>query len=194
MGERWRRTFDAMVDGVALVGPDGEITLANHALGPHEAAVSVGLGARLDGRAPAQWRAHSVGRLLECALSTPKGLEHAILVVRDVTEAADAEERLRAAEKMQAVGTLASGVAHDFNNLLAAILLHVRLSAAAAGGGFPEALAAIQDLAQEGTEVVHELLYFARRERARSRLPWTSSSSCSSRKASSVIFFHPVWI
>ena len=163
MGERWRRTFDAMVDGVALVDRKGTITLANRALGPHEGAVSVGLGARLDGHASPYWRAHSAGRLLECALSSPKGLEHAILVVRDVTEAADAEERLRAAEKMQAVGTLASGVAHDFNNLLAAILLHVRLlqrQPEEASG----ALAAIQDLAQEGTEVVHELLYFAQRE------------------------------
>ena len=165
MGERWRRTFDAMVDGVALVDPVGKITLANHALAPHQTAVGVGLGARLDGRAPTKWRAHSVGRLLECSLSAPKGLEDAILVVRDVTEAVDAEERLRAAEKMQAVGTLASGVAHDFNNLLAAILLHVRLlqrQPEASPGG----LAAIRDLAQEGTEVVHELLYFARREGA----------------------------
>jgi len=64
---------------------------------------------------------------------------------------------------MQAVGTLASGVAHDFNNLLAAILLHVRWlerdpEAAAEAG------AAIRELADEGTEVVRELLLFARRE------------------------------
>ena len=84
-------------------------------------------------------------------------------MVRDVTESVDAEERLRAAEKMQAVGTLASGVAHDFNNLLAAILLHARLLQRQ-----PEALAdaasAIRVLAEEGTEVVRELLFFARRE------------------------------
>lgn len=165
MGELWRRTFDAMVDGVALVDSEGKITLANHALAPHEAAVGEGLSARLDGRAPARWRAHSVGRLLECSLSAPKGLENAILVVRDVTEAVDAEERLRAAEKMQAVGTLASGVAHDFNNLLAAILLHVRLLQRQPED-FPGALAAIRDLAKEGSEVVHELLYFAQREGA----------------------------
>jgi len=163
MGERWRRTFDAMVDGVALVDGEGRITLANQALEPHAAAVGKEVSDRLGGGAPRQWRTHSLGRLLECSLTTPGGLQHAVLVVRDVTEAADAEERLRDAEKMQAVGTLASGVAHDFNNLLAAILLHARLlqrqpEAAA------ESVAAIRDLAEQGTEVVRELLLFARRE------------------------------
>jgi two-component sensor histidine kinase len=98
-------------------------------------------------------------------LTTPRGLEHAILVVRDVTEGVDAEERLRDAEKMHAVGTLASGVAHDFNNLLAAILLHVRLMEQQPEA-VDEAVSAIGDLAEQGTEVVRELLFFARRESA----------------------------
>lgn len=163
MGERWRRTFDAMVDGVALVDGEGRITLANQALEPHATAVGKEVSDRLGEGAPPQWRTYSLGRLLECSLTNPEGLQHAVLVVRDVTEAADAEERFRDAEKMQAVGTLASGVAHDFNNLLAAILLHARLlqrqpEAAA------ESVAAIRDLAEQGTEVVGELLLFARRE------------------------------
>ena len=163
MGEHWRRTFDAMVDGVALVGDDGRITLANRALEPHERAVARGLADRLQAGSAKQWRVDHVGRLLDCTLTRPEVLGHAILVVRDVTESVDAEDRLRAAEKMQAVGTLASGVAHDFNNLLAAILLHARLLQRR-----PEALAdaasAIRVLAEEGSEVVRELLFFARRE------------------------------
>jgi signal transduction histidine kinase len=163
MGEHWRRTFDAMVDGVALVDRDGVVVLANQALAPHLEVVGGGLPRRLRDGAPRHWRVRNVGRLLDCSLALPEGLEHAILVVRDVTEAADAEDRLRDAEKMHAVGTLASGVAHDFNNLLAAIMLHVRLlqrqpEAAEA------AVAAIGDLAEQGTEVVRELLFFARRE------------------------------
>ena len=163
MGEHWRRTFDAMVDGVALVDDEGRITLANRALEPHEAAVGQDLETRLRQLTPNQWRFDHVGRLLDCTLSRPEGLGHAILVVRDVTENVDAEQRLRAAEKMQAVGTLASGVAHDFNNLLAAILLHARLLQRQ-----PEAVAdaasAIRVLAEEGSEVVRELLFFAQRE------------------------------
>ena len=163
MGERWRRTFDAMIDGVALVDHEGRITLANQSLEPHQRKIADDLGRRLRGASSKTWRTENVGRLLECSLSMPEGLEHAILVVRDVTDAVDAEERLRDAEKMQAVGTLASGVAHDFNNLLAAILLHARLLQRQPELA-TEAVAAIRDLAEQGTEVVRELLVFARRE------------------------------
>ncbi len=163
MGERWRRTFDAMVDGVALVDRQGRIALANQALEAHAEAVSENLEQRLQGKSPLSWRAENVGRLLDCSLNCPEGMQHAVLVVRDVTEAVDAEGRLRNAEKMQAVGTLASGVAHDFNNLLAAILLHIRL-VERQPESMADAAAAIGDLAEQGTEVVRELLLFARRE------------------------------
>jgi len=159
LGQRWQRTFDAMIDGVALVDTESEIVVANRALAPHLPILAGELRRR--GSEGAGWRTTSLDRLLECNLSRPPGLRHAILLVRDVTEAVSAEARLREAEKMQAVATLASGVAHDFNNLLAAVLLHVRLieeEPAKAG----EAAAAIRDLAEQGSEVVGELLIFAR--------------------------------
>lgn len=47
--------------------------------------------------------------------------------VQDITEHKEAEDRLRQALKMEAVGQLTGGVAHDFNNLLASIIGNLEL-------------------------------------------------------------------
>lgn len=162
LGERWQRTFDAMTDGVALLDPAGSVAAANRAVERHLDDLRGEAATRLD-EAPSAWRTTSSGRVLDCTLTRPPELGLAVLVVRDSTERVRAEERLRDAEKMEAIGRLARGVAHDFNNLLAGIQLHARLLERTAGAD-RDAVAAIRELAGEGEEVVRELLLFARSE------------------------------
>jgi len=65
-------------------------------------------------------------RHIELTTSAQKNADGRIIagikIVRDITQEKQMEEQLRQAQKMEAIGTLTSGIAHEFNNILTSIL------------------------------------------------------------------------
>lgn len=55
-------------------------------------------------------------------------IEGVVLNARDVTETRNLEEQLIQSQKIESIGTLASGVAHDFNNILGAVIGYSELA------------------------------------------------------------------
>jgi signal transduction histidine kinase/ActR/RegA family two-component response regulator len=74
------------------------------------------------------------------------------------------ETQLRQAQKLQALGTLATGIAHEFNNVLGAILANVELARMDAGPGHPvrESIDEIDKASRRARDIVHQILTFAR--------------------------------
>ncbi|MFP5462107.1 MAG: ATP-binding protein [Gammaproteobacteria bacterium] len=85
----------------------------------------------------------------------------------DVSRQVDTEERLRQAQKMEAVGQLTGGVAHDFNNLLTVILGNADSLLEHLEGAAPGVRAQAQGIREAGERaaaLTHRLLSFARRQ------------------------------
>jgi PAS domain S-box-containing protein len=86
----------------------------------------------------------------------------------DITARVHAEDALRQAQKMEAVGQLTGGIAHDFNNLLAAItgsleLLERRLADGRLSG-VQRYISAAQEGARRAATLTQRLLAFSRRQ------------------------------
>ncbi len=108
----------------------------------------------------------------ELQLDEQGRLERIIGTVQDVTELRSAEaerarleNELRQIQKLDAVGTLASGVAHDFNNLLTAIHGYADLARQTLGAddAARQSLDMIEVAADQAAGVTQGLLTFAHR-------------------------------
>jgi two-component system cell cycle sensor histidine kinase/response regulator CckA len=95
-----------------------------------------------------------------------------IAVFRDVSERRQFEDQLRQAQKMEALGRLASGVAHDFNNLLTVIGGHAELIAGALDAAHPlrRSAEAIQEAFDQATRLTRQLLVFSKGRTAQPRI------------------------
>src|SRR5262249_30001858 len=77
-----------------------------------------------------------------------------------------AEDQLRQAHKMEAIGQLTGGIAHDFNNLLTAVIGHLEMAEAriCEDQGVTALLQAALRAADRGATLTRHLLAFARRQ------------------------------
>jgi two-component system, cell cycle sensor histidine kinase and response regulator CckA len=86
-----------------------------------------------------------------------------LVALTNLRERKKIEARLREANQLESLGTLAGGIAHDFNNMLAIVLAYSSLLRDAAGD--PERVAhyadTIIDAGQRGADVVRQLQLFA---------------------------------
>jgi PAS domain S-box-containing protein len=85
-------------------------------------------------------------------------------IARDITEQKEERERAARADKLRALGQLASGVAHDFNNSLAAILGRAQLlRRQTKDDGILRNLEIIQTAAEDAAATVRRIQTFARK-------------------------------
>jgi two-component system, cell cycle sensor histidine kinase and response regulator CckA len=92
--------------------------------------------------------------------------QHFISVIEDITDRRTLEAQVRQANKMDAIGRLASGVAHDFNNLLTVILGFAELMTADVDMPDRHArdLGEIVKAAQRASGLTRQLLAFGRQQ------------------------------
>jgi PAS domain S-box-containing protein len=109
------------------------------------------------------------GELRDVVLSADKfvmhGTPHALIIAQDVTQQVRLEHKVRQAQKMEAVGRLATGVAHDFNNMLTIIQGHLHLMTQANGAPVDpiSSLEQIATVSARGARLTRNLLEFSRK-------------------------------
>ena len=92
-----------------------------------------------------------------------------IMLITDVTERKRLEIQLQHAQKMEAIGTIASGVAHNFRNTLTGILVNSQL----VQENYPddpeliEIVGRIGTAVKKGAHLIERLMQFSRKEIAR---------------------------
>jgi PAS domain S-box-containing protein len=89
-----------------------------------------------------------------------------VVAAADLTARRDLEEQFRQAQKMEALGLIASGVAHDFNNLLTAIRGYSDLALRELGADHAarDDVRQIAVAAQRAAALTGQLLAFSRRQ------------------------------
>jgi PAS domain S-box-containing protein len=195
--ERYRTVVENALDGVMVLGEDGRFSYVNERLAEilgygrdelagfdfrrfldeksqHLLDEGPGLGSGEKAFLPHHeldiLRKDGEVRHVELSSTTirdPRGILNTIAFVKDVTEKRRMEEQLLQAEKLRALGEMASGVAHDFNNALAIILGNAQLLLLSpTDKETRETLQTIEKVARESAQTVRRLQDFTRKRPA----------------------------
>ena len=186
--DEWETAFNALAEGIAVVGPGDTILRANRALaalaelpeselvgrrftetllGASEAVAQLIESSHLGERTtPVVARLERSGRVLRVtAAPFAERAGRVVLLVEDVTEQRIMEAQLIQNDKMASIGQLVSGVAHELNNPLTSIagLTELLLERELHPDVPREHLRVIHDQADRAGRIVRNLLTFARK-------------------------------
>ncbi|HST31312.1 MAG TPA: ATP-binding protein, partial [Chthoniobacterales bacterium] len=97
-------------------------------------------------------------------IKNPDGTPRSVLSINnDITEQKKLEMQLLRTQRLDSIGTLASGVAHDLNNILTPILMCSQvIRAATTQEQREQAISMIEESARRGASIVKQVLTFAR--------------------------------
>jgi signal transduction histidine kinase len=185
-----RALLDAIPDMIARIRRDGTYLdfIAGEAAGAHLPAAEF-LGRTVHDVHPADI-ADSLLRRIEQAISsrdvqeleyvldiagmkrtyeariTVCGEGEVVAITRDVTRQRSLEQRMRASQRMEAVGRMASGIAHDFNNVLTLIQGYTGLLLEEFDDTtrVHKDLSVMWDASERGAKLIRQLLAFSRKQ------------------------------
>jgi two-component system cell cycle sensor histidine kinase/response regulator CckA len=180
--QRVQQIVDTVPEGVLLLNADRQVTLANP-LGEEN------LVTLADARVGDTLTHIGDRSLAELLTSPPEGLWHEVaadgrsfqaiarpievgptpggwvMVIRDVTQQREVEQRIQQQERLASVGQLAAGIAHDFNNIMATIVLYAQMTAMMEElpAVVRERMQTINQQAGHATRLIQQMLDFSRR-------------------------------
>ena len=185
----WETAFNALAEGIAVVGPTGAVLRANRALAglaglPEPELVGRNFGEMIFGQpeavaglveaayrgertAPLVVRSEDSHRVLRLTAAPLAGIEpgSVVILIEDVTEQRLLEAQIIQSDKMASIGQLVSGVAHELNNPLTSIagLAELLLERPPHLELPREHLRVIHEQAERAGRIVRNLLTFARK-------------------------------
>jgi two-component system NtrC family sensor kinase len=184
--EEWETAFNALAEGIAVLGLEGAVLRANRALaalaelpeselvgrnfcemlfGSSDAVTDLIESAyRAERTAPLVVRLERNQRVLRLTAAPLAQRGSVVVLVEDVTEQRIMEAQLIQNDKMASIGQLVSGVAHELNNPLTSIAGLTELLLERDAPDLPrEHLRVIHDQAERAGRIVRNLLTFARK-------------------------------